>query len=93
VDDIDEPQEPGIKTEPIGPLPTIDDLAKPLGEKDAIHLSVLLGEDIDREEAEELSKLFGREIPQKMVEKHNTRIRLADFLKPKGLKNWLRSKK
>lgn len=74
----------------IQPLPTIDDLAKSLSEKDAKHLSTL---GVGSDEAEDLSKLFPREIPSKLVEQHNTKSRLAEFLKiPQKLQKWRKRK-
>lgn len=88
-----EEQESGIRLGFLGSLPTIDNLAQSLSEKDARHLSTALGEEISPDEAEDLSAMFPRDIPRALIEKYNTKSRIKQFLSiPKKLQSWRRKK-
>jgi hypothetical protein len=88
-----EEQESGIRLGSPESLTTIDDLAQSLSEKDARHLSIALGEEINPDEAEDLSTMFPRDIPRALIEKHNTKSRIKQFLSiPKKLQSWRRKK-
>lgn len=69
-------------------LPEIEELTAKLTDAERKQLSIL-GKEITTDDAEELSRLFPREIPKIAVEKQNVKSRLKEiFLLPKKLQKW-----
>lgn len=73
-------------------IPNLDDLVKATTPKEKESLSAL-GQEISVDDAEELSAMFPREIPQTAVEKHTTKSRIKEiFLIPQKLQRWRRKR-